>query len=379
MKVNSRKVLDIRSIINPGEMFISFWLDKELLVLAGDHTQIQVAEWMKVATLHKLIQEFEEQVMQRCYYREFIAEEVRPYCSDTNSKIKRSIDEILAEIFSVILPVSVIKMAKSGMYHKLIVFPDSYIHLLPLHLLSILEFDPFKTINFTDGICYSPSASSYVYACSKKLQTKPSFGIIGIGDSTDEEMQNEAKSVSRIMSFSNEIVTNIGDLQRLSGNADLFYIITHGSSPLLSDEKNINNLSRWTLLFDNSIITEEDFFKKRIPIKDGAIIFLSVCNIGKMMPGVAHEMEGILNALFYAGASTVISARWPVLGAISSVVFSEIIKNLFVKGKSISSSFINAIIDASKKPELTRLMTDSHSNIFFWGPYALYGNSLDSL
>lgn len=82
MTVNRGNVSDVKSILHLEDMFISFWLDKDLLVLAGDCTGVQVAEWVKMDGLLDLICEFEDQVVYQHHYSKFIAEKFRPYCGD---------------------------------------------------------------------------------------------------------------------------------------------------------------------------------------------------------------------------------------------------------------------------------------------------------
>ena len=379
MTTNTNSVSDVKSTLRPEDMFISFWLDNDLLVLAGDCNGVIVEEWVQVNKLLHLIREFEDQVLQLRHYRQFIVKEFRPYCSDETSNPTRPIDEILSEIFSIILPPPIFSLLENSRYQRLVIFPDTHLHLLPFHLLTGTKFSLSKKITFSEGICYSPSGSSYAYACSKKPSKEPSLGIIVVGDSTDEEMQTEAIAVSTTMPFPNKIVSNLEELQRSSANADFLYIITHGVSSVSSDPIKISNekgLSSLSLLFDGNSLRETDFFNERVPLKEGSIVILSACSVGQLMPGTAHEIEGLLNALFYAGASSVLAARWPIPSVTASAVFGGTITSIFEERDSISAAFAKAIRGASENQELIKLMSNSQSDIFFWGPFALYGNGL---
>ena len=376
MTITPATAIDVKSVLTTGDLVVSYWLDDDLLVLASDCHGVQVAEWVQVGGLVDLIGNFADQLVDESTYPTFIAEAYRPY-SDRVVTPSRPIRELLCDIFSMTVPDAVHSLAGEGRYQRLVICPDSWLHVLPFHLLTRPDFHLSLKGTWADGTCYAPSASSYVYACLKGRAAEPSLAVIGVGDTRDEEMQQEARAASEAIPFSSEVVSNLGDLQRLSGSADLLYLIAHGRTRTPSESGvNADAVSRWSLVFDGDAVGERDFYNKGIPLKKGAIVVLSACNVGQIMPGVAHEIEGLLNSLFYAGASTILAARWPVPSVTAAGVFGGAIQRLFKGHCSLSRALAEAIVDASERPEFVRLMAGPESDVFFWGPFALYGNGI---
>ena len=91
------------------------------------------------------------------------------------------------------------------------------------------------------------------------------------------------------------------------------------------------------------------------------------------MPGEAHELLGLVRSLFYAGAATVLAARWPILNATAVPVFANTIKLVFEKGHTFASGMNQALIDASAREDFRALMAGPGAATFFWGGFAVFG------
>jgi hypothetical protein len=226
-----------------------------------------------------------------------------------------------------------------------------------------------------DGVIYAPSASSYIYACSKKQKGLPEKGLIMIGDKNDPDLVDEAENVSKFMPCPVEIITNMNELKKAAADSDIIYIASHGESPGTSPEvvENISARSSWKLHFDGSTISTGDFFSERIMFKRGSVIMLSACSIGRLATGPVHELEGLVLALFYAGASTVLAARWPILYSTAAKVFGNTMQYAYRNQVKISTALAVAIKCAGQDAEIMKLMSDIDSGTFFFGPFALFG------
>jgi hypothetical protein len=65
---------------------------------------------------------------------------------------------------------------------------------------------------------------------------------------------------------------------------------------------------------------------------------LSACSVGSVTAGAAHELEGLVHALFHAGAATVLAARWPVLYETATSVFCGAIRSSLYSSVPLSTA-----------------------------------------
>lgn len=368
--------MDLKSCLTPDDLFVSYWLDHDLhnlTVVVGDHRNILSIETIVAPDLLSLVTDFEEQVTNVNRYAIFFAEQYRPAIRMVREKVHFSMPEILTSLGSRLVTSSLCKQVSSGNYQRLIVFPDGILNALPIHLLIDSVVGTLWYEVFPYGILYAPSASIYTYACSKHRADAPRRAAILIGDKSDPDINREAENVAQKMPCSTNFIRNKNELEHISTETDILYIATHGQSPGKVMLENDSDRSSWTLLFDNGLLNVQDFFSERIKLPRGAVVVLSACSVGHMMAKQIHEIEGFVQALFYAGAATVLAARWPILYESSEAVFTGTIERVFQERCSFGFALNSAIIAAKQREDLNRLMSGPDADTFFWGPFAIFG------
>lgn len=367
--------MDFKSILRPGDLFVSYWLEDGLMVAVGDHKGIYSVNTLPLDDITNLAIAFEKHVTQ--HYAGFVSERIRSRDWPQNSATSLPpIDEIIISLSSRVIPATLHDRARSGDYRRLIVFPDGLLHGLPIHLLLDKVTGCTLCQNFPDGVIYAPSASSYVYSCRKRRRETPHQAVVLVGDAQDQRLVLEAQKVAKEMPCPADIVTRIDNLYKISHKADILYIATHGRSPGLSSQVNAFNQTDdpgWYLLFDNKLIGPRDFFHEHIKLPRGAVVVLSACSVGHLMPGSCHELHGLIQAIFYAGAATVLAARWPILYETAEAIFTGTIKLVFSNHMSFAAAMSKALVDAAARQDLRQLMSGPDASTFFWGPFALFG------
>lgn len=367
--------MDLKSTLKPGDLFISYWLSQDLRTVTGDQGGIHEVETIPLQNLGDLVAHFEAQVTRPDHYVRFIAERFRPPDWPIPTPLSFSMPEILASLGSILITPAFGKRVGSGDYRRLVIFPDGLLHALPIHLLVDSVGGSGGNRTFLDGVLYAPSASSYVYANAKRRKEKPRRAVILEGDAQDPLIALEAQSVARGMPCPAEIITRMDDLRKISAEADILYIAAHGQSPGTTDPQGLETkgISTWSLRFDNTSLGPQDFFEERIKLARGAVVVLSACSVGHFMSGAVHELEGLIQALFYAGVATVLAARWPIFSQAAQAVFVGTIDNVYGSQMTFGAALNEAIASAMKGQDLKKLMSGPEAHTFFEGPFALFG------
>ena len=122
------------------------------------------------------------------------------------------------------------------------------------------------------------------------------------------------------------------------------------------------------------MLRPQDFYRGNIKLAKGAVVVLSACSVGYTLPGPCHELHGLLRALFYAGAATVLGARWPILFEAADAIFGGTINLVFGNHISFAAAMNQTLNDAASRWDTWQLMPDADAAIFYWGPFALFGS-----
>ena len=365
-------MVELKATLKPGDLFVSYWLADRLMIAFGDHQEIQETAIIPAGDLVSLVQAFEQQVTRIEYFGNFINPEIRPADWPTPVEPNSPLEKVWEELRALLSPARLAETYRDGSFRRLVLFPDGILHALPIHLL-FGNGQPEDVL--PDGVVYAPSASAYVYCCQKRQTEPPKQAIIVVGDKNDVQLLWEAERISDGLPCASEIVTNIAEFQKLAPSSDIVYVATHGSSPQLSPvvADGPSEDTEWQLLLDEGRVGPKDFFSEQIKLKRGSVVILSACNVGSLMPGEAHELLGLVRSLFYAGAATVLAARWPILGAIAAPVFANTVKSVFEKDNSFASGMNQALIDAAGHDDFRKLMSGPEASTFFWGGFAVFG------
>jgi hypothetical protein len=368
--------MDFKDSLRPDDLFASYWLDDRLTVLIGDRDDIQAVITTPSGDVKALAEAFLSQVTTAAHYVGFIAEEQRRPEWPSWQEPAATLPAILSGLAARLIPREFVELAASGRYRRLILIPDDVLHGLPLHLL--LEAVMSRACNdaFPEGIIYAPSASAYAHARGKRRRERPALAVVLVGDVGDRRIVDEAAKVAWDMPCDTRVVSQRRELETLSGKIDVLYVATHGYAPTPDAAgQRDRQSSGWSLLFDGGSLNVQDFFEERVALARGSVVVLSACNAGQQAPGAAHELQGYVQALFYAGAASVIAARWPIVGDSAEVIFTRTLAPVFEGTMSLGAAFGAAIGTAMKTSELTRLMEGPAAAPFFWGPFVLFGSA----
>ena len=357
--------MDLKSCLKLDDLFISFWLDNNLTIISGNHTDVLSVEQKSAKRLKALINEFECCVSKVDYYTTFISTDRRPISWPHPVTSPTEIHDLLIQISSQIFTPKLREYIFSGRYGRLLLFPDGILNALPLERLFL--GDCLSQV-MPKGVVYAPSASAYAYANKRRRKKQFRHALILIGDRDDESMIEEAQKVVQCIPCHCDVVATRAELQRQTEKADLLYIISHGTAP--GDQEAYRD---WAIMFEDGTLDVEDFYKERIRLSRGSTVVLSACSVGRLVSGPAHQIDGLIHALFYGGAATILAARWPVLYEAAEAVFKGTIQEAILKSIPISVALLNSVTNPALLETLRPYMAFPESELFFLGPFALFG------
>jgi hypothetical protein len=361
--------VDLRSQLEAGDLFVSYWLGPELTIVAGDRSDVRWVGRAEVGGLRDLVAAFERWVSRPDHYAACFAPRVRPGDWPAPVAAVGELATLLAALRSRLLPQRLEAMLDEGSFSRLLVFPDGYLHALPFEHLFLPGERWGDPGQLPRGVIYAPSGSAYAYARQRGRRAPPAQALVLVGDPEDPFLVQEAQRVEARISCRTARVTTSKELAQQTGSADLVYVVTHGEAP---DPANPER--GWALRFDGGCLGASDFYGGRVRLSAGATVVLSACSVGRMTAGPAHEIDGLVHGLFYAGAATVLAARWPVLEPLAVAVFAGALERVFRERIGASTALRLELLRAAGQPELRGYFAEGDVRPFFLGGFTLFGS-----
>ncbi|MBC7365028.1 MAG: CHAT domain-containing protein, partial [Candidatus Aminicenantes bacterium] len=281
---------------------------------------------------------------------------------------------------------------------RLIIVPDNVLNLLPFEALKPSSQPGDWLINHFN-ISYTPSLSSLkelVHLENRQGRGKPARTLFAVGDPYYGELENNASQISSRdifqdfygsseirfsrLKYSADEINRISRLfpgstvlERDRASEDLvksvrlsdYHVIHLAAHSLIDDQKPARSAIILTLDNDPN---EDGFLQMReiLNLKLNAdLVVLSACQtgLGRLIRG--EGLEGLSQAFFFAGASSVLTSLW----AINDQVSSQFMERFYLYLKSS-----NTVSDALRKAKLEMISSSVVSHPCYWAPFILYGN-----
>jgi len=352
----------------PGDLFVSFWLGKQLTVVTGDAADVLLVERSDLRGIRVLVEEFERSVCQLDHYAAFFPATLRPSSWPKPTMTMTTFAELLEALRSHAFPPQTLDLLQKTRFERLLLFPDGFLHALPFEHLLFPKGHWAQPSLLARGVVYAPSASAYVYATRRRRREPPARALVVLGDREDPSLVREAQRVVASIPCPSTCVSTLAELRQQTETADLIYIAAHGQASIPSEPDR-----GWALLFDGGRISAEDFYREQITLARGATVVLSACSVGRVTSGAAHEIDGLLHGLFFAGAATVLAARWPVVEQFAEPIFAGTINRVFRDGAGFGAGLRLELLRMAERQDSRDLFAAEEALPFFFGAFAVYG------
>ena len=244
----------------------------------------------------------------------------------------KKFDEKSAKELFLFLIQPILKDIKSK---HLVIVPHYELNQLPFQVLINPETN--QSLGEIFQISYAPSTSVLIGLNRiKNLQNKK---IIAIGNSKMTYGNEELKIIEKYYPHKVSIFNSLTKkklFKEIKGH-NVIHISTHGkymaSNPMLS----------YLELKDEKLTASEMF---TMPLEENSLVILSACETGKVQFTHSNETLGMVRALLYAGADTLLLSSWKVDEKVTALWMENFYK--FAKTNSLSESVRLALIEVKK-------------------------------
>ncbi len=361
--------MDLQSCLLPGDLFLSFWVGDQLRVVLGNRSGVLAVECSDPTGVRELVDAFERSVSRTDHFAALLAVDRRPRSWPAPATTAECFASLLEELGARVIPPRIRDLLAETPFSRLLLFPDGFLHALPLEHLVFPQSLWARPDVLPDGVIYSPSASAYVYASQRRRHKRLEHALVLVGDRNDPAMLREAERVRGDLPCQVAHVTTMEELQAHAERADLIYVVAHGDAPGPSAPGR-----GWALQLDDRSLSAEDFYLGRVRLARGALVVLSACSVGRVQSGPAHEIEGLVHGLFFAGAAAVIAARWPVLEQVSEPLLTGAVGLVVREQTGLAAALRRELREAAERPEVRAYMISDATLPFLLGAFALYGS-----
>lgn len=245
-------------------------------------------------------------------------------------------------------------VAGSMRSERLVIVPHDALHSLPFQVLE----------NPADGsslgeryrLSYAPSATIQM-----GLRTSAAGGGKTLLAAADPEFQDEVESIAQLYSGRSKVILDTlikeSDVKAAVGGYEIVHLSVHGKfngqEPMLSHLKLAKGAQ------DDGQLTAAEMFG--LPLGKTSLVVLSACETGKAEATYSNEVLGMLRALLYAGASTLVVSYWKVDSA-STALWMETFHRA-AQASSPAEAARQALRAVKKRPE--------YAHPYFWSAFML--------
>jgi CHAT domain-containing protein len=277
---------------------------------------------------------------------------IRSSLTDPNS----TFDEASAAELFLVLVNPVLPYVRT---RHLVIVPHEDLTNLPFQVLKDPEDSSFLGERFQ--ISYVPSATVL-----SGLGSQPDFAhgrLLAMADPAITNAVAEVKAIGSLYPGRGKVVTDtLASKQVLKdsmGSYNLVHLSVHGvfdaSNPLLSHVK------LRPAQGDDGQLTAAEMFGLNLP--ENSLVVLSACETGRLNATHGNEVQGIVPALLFAGASTLVLSSWKVDSASTALWMQTFYREAQTKPPS----------EAARLALLAVKGNTQFQHPFYWAPFLLTG------
>jgi CHAT domain-containing protein len=233
-----------------------------------------------------------------------------------------------------------------------------------------LQYVPFQVFQDpADGhyfgervqITYAPSAS--VLLSLKKPVPLSGGKLLAVADPGIPAAIDEVAAIAKLFPAPAKVVVDAlareADVKTWVRDADIVHLSVHGkfdgAEPMLS------YLSLAPGAADDGRLTAAEMFG--LPLDKSRVVVLSACETGRAEATHANEFLGMVRALLFAGAGTLVLSHWEVDSAATALWMQTFYQTALTA--PIQEAARAALIKVKNTPE--------YSHPFYWGAFAMVG------
>lgn len=241
----------------------------------------------------------------------------------------------------------------------LVIIPHEDLNYIPFQVFQDPSNNSYLGEQFQ--ISYAPNAT--ILFGLKKSGSITGGRLLAIADPDIIEAIDEVEAIAKLYPDRNKVVKDRlakeADLKAWAGEYSLLHLSVHGkfiqSEPLLS-YLNLNKGGQ-----EDGRLTAAEMFG--LPLEKVSLVVLSACETGQAEVTHANEILGMVRALLYAGANTLVLSSWEVDAASTALWMKTFYKEAL--DKPLSEAARLALVAVKKHPDF--------NHPYFWSPFMMVG------
>jgi CHAT domain-containing protein len=239
---------------------------------------------------------------------------------------------------------------------KLAIIPQADLQSLPFQVFEDPASGAFLGERFQ--ITYAPNASILLQL--KKQRNLASGSLLAACDPSLPGAPEEVKTLARFYPGRQKVVTESlirkTDLKQWVGSYDILHLAVHGQFD--SQEPLLSKVKLGGTAGDGDLTAAEMF---GLPLDNTRIATLSACETGRVRTTRSNEIQGIVQALLFAGAQSVLVSAWKVDSTSTSVWMRTFYRE--AQSRTPAEAAREAIREVRRRPE--------YNHPFYWAPFLL--------
>jgi CHAT domain-containing protein len=241
----------------------------------------------------------------------------------------------------------------------LVIVPHEDLHYLPFQALQNPEDGSY--LGERAQLSYAPSAT--VLLASKKVHQIAGGTLLAIADPDLPRAVDEVDVLGQLYAGRGKVVTDVlaseTDVRAWAGQHPLVHLSVHGvfspRAPLLSHLKLRRDAQN-----DGQLTAAEMF---GLPLDRVTLLVLSACETGRAEATHANEILGMLRALLYAGANTLVLSSWKVDAKSTELWMTTFYRE--AQGKPLSEAARVALRTVKQRPD--------YAHPYHWAAFSMIG------
>lgn len=275
-----------------------------------------------------------------------------------NSLVNRNIkfDEATArELYLFLIQPAVARMRGD----RLVIVPHEDLAYVPFQVL--IDPSDGRSLGERLQVSYVPSAS--VLLGLKRASGISGGRLLAVADPSIVAAQAEVEAIARLFPGRNKVITaelaREADVKNWVQDFEVVHLSVHGefdaAEPLLS----YLNLARGGA--DDGKLTAAEMFG--LPLERSRLVVLSACETGRSEATHANEIIGMVRALIYAGAGTLVLSYWEVDSEATALWMQAFYEAAL--SRPLPEAARAALIRVKSKPE--------YRHPYFWAAFSMIG------
>lgn len=239
----------------------------------------------------------------------------------------------------------------------LIVIPQAELQALPFQALMDPADGTFVGERFQ--VTYAPSA--WILLQLKKQRNLAGGSLLAASEPSLQSARKEVNAVASLYPERSKVLTDSlirkADFKQWAGSYDIIHLAVHGKfdaeEPLLSKVKLAPGAG------EEGDLTAAEMFG--LPLEKTRLVTLSACETGRVRTTRSNEIQGIQQALLFAGAQSLLVSAWQVDDDATSIWMQTFYREAQTKTPA----------EAAREAIRTVRRDARYTHPFYWAPFVL--------